>query len=131
MEDNVFFESITCFVDEIYVDVGIVRVDFPAAFVYRHEDRFDTRSSLCHQAGGTGRSDGQTGDVPASVFHHFLVQFRVGFFQAVDERVVLFAFGIVDFEGAAFLGHVDGGAVGRQCDGLVYLSEKSLASSVP
>ena len=102
------------------MNVRIVGIHFAAALVHGQEYGLDTGGGLSHQAGGAGRGDGQTGNVAASVLLHLLVHFRVGFTQAVDERVVLFAFCVVHLECAALFGHFYGGAIGVECHRLVY-----------
>ena len=124
MEHNIFFECVSRFIHEIHMYIGVVRIHFPAAFVHRHEHRFDTRGSLGHQAGGSSRCNRQAGDVSSSVFLHVFVQLRVSFLQAVDERIVLFTFRIVDFKRATFLGHVHRRTVSFESDGLVHFFRK-------
>ena len=102
------------------MNVRIVGIHFAAALVHGQEYGFYTGGGLSHQAGGAGRGDGQTSNVAASVLLHLLVHFRIGFAQAVDERVVLFAFCIVYLECTAFFGHFYGRAIGVECHRLVY-----------
>ena len=75
--DDVFFECVAVFVYEINSGVGIVGVHLAAAFVDRHEDRLDARGGLSHQAGRSRGSNGQAGDVAATVLLHHLVQLGV------------------------------------------------------
>ena len=48
MEDDVFFEGVARFVHEVDACVRVVGVHLAAAFVYRQEYGFDTRSGLRH-----------------------------------------------------------------------------------
>ena len=132
MEYDVFLECVSGFIHEIHMYVGVIRIDFATSLVYRQEYGFDAGSGLRHQACRACRCDGETGNVAAAVFLHLLVQFRVCFAQAVDERVVLFAFAVVYFESAAFFSHFHRRAVCAQCYGLVYFLCKfgSLFSAV-
>ena len=105
MEYDVFFECVPCFVYKVYMNIRIVRVHLSSTFVNRQEYRLDTRGGLRHQTGRSGWSNRQAGNVAATIFLHVLIQFRVGCCQALDERIVLFTFAIVYFEGTAFFGH--------------------------
>ena len=73
MEYDVFFESVSGFVNEIDMYVGVVRIDFAAAFVDGQEHGLDAGGGLRHQACRTCRRNGEAGDVATSVFLHFLV----------------------------------------------------------
>ena len=53
--------------------VGVVRIDFAAAFVDGQEHGLDAGGGLRHQACRTCRRNGEAGDVATSVFLHFLV----------------------------------------------------------
>ena len=106
------------------MDVGIAGIDLAAAFVDRHEHRFDTRGSARHQRGCSGRRYRQTGDIAASVFLHVFVELRIGFGHASDERVVLFALGIENLEGTALLSHGHRRAVGAEGECLLHLDSE-------
>ena len=101
--------------------VGIVRVDFAAAFVDGQEYGFDAGSGLCHQTCCTCRRNGETGNVTTAVFLHFLIQFGVGLAQTVDERVVLLTFAVVNFKSTTLFCHYHRRAVGTQRYCLMYL----------
>ena len=114
MVDNVFLEGVAHLVHEVDVYIRVVGVHLAAAFVYRHEDGFYPRGCLRHQRGGSCRCYRQTGNVPASVLLHVLIELGIGFFQAVDERIVLFAFCIINPESSTLLRHRNRCAVGVQ-----------------
>jgi len=61
-----------------------------------------------------GRSDGEAGDVAASVTGHEFVKLGIGFTETVDIGIVLFAFGIIDFKGTTFFGEFDRRTVSRE-----------------
>ena len=124
MIDDVFLERVARLVHEVDVHGRVVGVHLAAALVDRHEHRFDARRGLGHQAGGARGGDGQAGDVAPAIFCHEFVEFGVGFAQAVDEGVVLFALRVVDFKGSALLGHLHRRAVGLQGHGLVHFHGK-------
>ena len=105
VEYDIFFKSIPWLVNKVHMNVRIVRIHLSSALVNRQEHRFDTRSSLRHQAGCSGRSDSQTSDVTASVLLHIFVQCRISFRQTLDERIVLFAFAVVHLESATLFRH--------------------------
>ena len=68
---------------------------------------FNSRCCLSHQACCSGWSDCQTGNVTTSVLFHVFVEFRIGVFYTVDERVIYFACSIVYFECSTFFCHID------------------------
>ena len=101
--------------------VLIVGVHLAATFVHGLEDGLDTRGGLRHQADRTRWSDGQAGDVAATVLLHHLVQLGVCLAQAVDIGVVLLALPVIDGERAALLRHVHAAAVSGKRQRLVHL----------
>ena len=105
VEYHIFFEGVACFIHKVNMYLRIIRVDFSSALVNRHKYGFNARSGLSHQTGGSRRSNCQTGNVTASVFEHVFIQFRISFFQAVDEGVVFFSFAVIDSECTAFFCH--------------------------
>ena len=102
---DVLFKGITGFIDEVDMNILIIRVHFSSSFVDWHEHRFNTGSRLGHQAGCSGWSDGQAGDISSSHLHHFLIEGRVSLSKAVDVWVVLFALTVVDTESTTLFGH--------------------------
>ena len=104
--DDVFLESVTRLVNEVDMYFRVVRVDLAPTFVHGQEYRFDAGCGLRHEAGRPRRGNGEASDVASSVFYHVFIQFRVSLTQTVDERVVLFAFGVEDFKCPAFFGHL-------------------------
>ena len=124
MEYYVFFESVACFVYVVNVYILVVRVNFTATFVYRHEYRLNARCSLSHQAGGSGGRNSKTSDVSTSVLSHFGIQFRVGLLYTVYERVVFFANSIVNFECTTFFSQIYRRAVSFERQSLVYFFRK-------
>ena len=117
---NVFFECVAGFIHEIHVYLWVVWIDLSSTLINRHKDWLNTRCSLCHQAGSSSWSNGQTSNVSTTVLLHFFVQGRISFLDAVDERIVLFTFPIVDGERTAFLSHIDRRTVCFQSYNLVY-----------
>ena len=57
MEYDILLESVACLIHKIHTSLGIVRVYFAAALIYRQEYRLYTGSGLCHQASRSRRSD--------------------------------------------------------------------------
>ena len=105
MEYNILFERIPCFINKVDMNICVIRIHFSSTLVNRQEYRFNTRSCLSHQAGCSGGSDSQAGNVASSVFLHFFIQLRIGFCQTLDERIVLLAFVVVYFESTALFRH--------------------------
>ena len=124
MEYDIFFECVTCFVDKVNTSFRIVRVHLAATAINGQEHRFDTRSSLRHQAGRSRRCYRQTGDITATVFHHVVIQLRIGFTQTVDKRILFFALCIIDIECTTFFGHFHRRTIGCQSQHLLYLLGK-------
>jgi len=120
VENDVFLEAVAVFVLMIYPGLFVVGIDLAAALVDQVERWLDAGSGLCHQAGGAGRSNGETGNIAASVLLHFGHHLRSGGSQALDERVVLFTFVIEDFKGTTVFGQVDGGTVAFHGHAFVY-----------
>ena len=88
---NVFLERISHLVNKVDMHFRVVGVNLAATLVNRHEHRFYTTCCLCHQTGGTCRSDGKTRDVAASVCHDVVIQLRIYFLYTEEERVVFLA----------------------------------------
>ena len=101
--------------------VAVVRINFSAAFVYRHEYRLNATCSLSHKACCACRSYCKAGYVAASVFSHFIIKCRVSLLYAVYERIVLFTFCVVNLECSTFFGHIDRRAVSFYGKSLMYL----------
>ena len=87
MEYDVFLECVSGFIHEIHMYVGVIRIDFATSLVYR-QNTGSMPEVVCVirfvvPVGAMVRQ----ANVAAAVFLHFLVQFRVCFAQAVDERL--------------------------------------------
>ena len=102
---DILLERVANLIDKVYMYIGVVGVYLAATLVNRHEYRLYTTCGLCHEAGGTCRSDGKAGYVAAAVLHHILIELGVGLFQPVDERIGLFPLGIENLEGTTLLSH--------------------------
>ena len=107
MIDDVLLEGITCLVDEIHMNVRIVRIYLATTLIDWHKHWLDAGCGLGHETGGTGWCNGETSDVAASVFHHIVIQLWIDTLDAVDKRIVFLTFSIIHFEGTTFLGHRD------------------------
>ena len=118
---DVLLEGVAYLVDEVNMHVGVVRIDLATALVDGQEDGFDTTRGLRHQTRRTRGGYRQTGNVASTVFHHVGIQGLVGLFDALDERVVLLALGVVNGKGTALTRHLHAGAVGIQRQRLVHL----------
>ncbi len=73
MIDHIFLECVAGVIYIVDTDIGVVRIDLPAAFIDGHENRLDAGCGPRHQTGCTGRRDGKAGDVTSSVAHHIVV----------------------------------------------------------
>ena len=123
--DVVLFELFAHIVHESHFGILVRRVDLAATLIDGTENRFDARRGLRHERGGSRRGDGQHGDIASSVFYHFGVELRIGLPDAADHRVLLLLACIENFERSALCGHLYRGAVGFQCEGLLYLHGES------
>ena len=94
--------------------VSVVGIHLSAALVYGHEYRLDAACGLCHERCGAGRSDGQTGDVAASVCHDVVVERRVSLLYSEEERVGSLTLLVEHLESSALTSHVYGRAVGGE-----------------
>ena len=121
MIDQVLFEAVAHLVRIIDMHVGIVGIDLAATGIDGQEDGFNAAGSLRHQTGRSRRSDGQTGQVTATVLHHVLIQLLVGLLQTEDKGILGFALGIENLEGSTLLRHLHTRAVGVQRQRLVNL----------
>ena len=117
--DDEFLKRVSILIHEVDVDVFITGVDLATTLIDRHENRFDARGGLCQQAGCSRGSDGEAGNVAASIFHHLIIEFRIGLAEAIDVRIVLLTMGIINLKRATLLGHLHRRAISSQCQGFV------------
>ena len=102
---DVFLECVAHFVHEIYLYIGISRIDFAFALVYRQKDRLYARGGLGHYRGCARGCYGQTGYIAASCFNHTFIECLIRFTQTLYIRIVFFSLRIVDLKGSAFSSH--------------------------
>ena len=99
--------------------ISIIRVYLSSAQVNRHEYWLYTTCGLSHKARCASRSDSQTSNISATILHHVGIQLSICILQAVDERIVSLAAGIVNLECAALLSHSNRRTISIQCQCLV------------
>ncbi len=124
MINDILLERVAHLINIVHMHGCIVGVYLAAAFVNGHKHRLDAAGGLRHQRCGAGGGNGQAGDVAAAMFQHVLIQLRIGLFQSVDKRIVLLAFGIINFKSTTLCCHLHGRPVGIQGQGLVYFYRK-------
>ena len=103
----VFLERIARYIGKGHVDILVVGVYLTAAFVADHKDRLYARSGLRTDAHRARRGDGQHGDIAATDACHLLIEVFIQGTQTLDERIILFALGIIHWELAAFFCQID------------------------
>ena len=132
MINDVFFKSIARLVNVIDVNFGIVGIDLATTFVNSHKHGFDTAGGLGHQTGGTGRRNGEAGNVATTILLHHLIKLRVGLPQTVDKRIILLAINVEKFEGSTLFCHDDRRTIGGQSQSPLHLNGKvgSLRSAI-
>ena len=86
--------------------IGVIWVHLSAAFVYRHEYRFNTRCRLRHDTHGAGGRNRQAGNVASAILLHVIVQAWASLFQAVNERVTGLAVNVENLKCTTLLGKV-------------------------